>query len=191
MKVPEVTQLSPPFKAMSDDPFRFCFAVVNQYYEAQVYDVFVIKGNTAVFKCQIPSFVSDHVEVTSWQDTAGNKFLPPNDDYGNQVWSGGFNCRRPPVDPDFSSSFCTRWCVTTVVIDTTVCIPHRLSTFNARNPELVRRLAWKCEVLWEHTVLLNGCVNFRENVNKRILEIGTHVSRKTWRALLVVCSGYF
>ncbi|KAG5890614.1 hypothetical protein JTB14_005124 [Gonioctena quinquepunctata] len=55
--------------------------VVNQYYEAQVYDVFVIKGNTAVFKCQIPSFVSDHVEILSWQDTASNKFLPPTDDY--------------------------------------------------------------------------------------------------------------
>jgi hypothetical protein len=56
--------------------------VVNQYYEAQVYDVFVIKGNTAVFKCQIPSFVSDHVDIISWQDTANNKFLPPVADYG-------------------------------------------------------------------------------------------------------------
>ncbi|GJQ87297.1 Dscam [Trypoxylus dichotomus] len=55
--------------------------VVNQYYEAQVYDVFVIKGNTAVFKCHIPSFVSDHVEVVSWQDTNDNKFLPPKTDY--------------------------------------------------------------------------------------------------------------
>lgn len=55
---------------------------MNQYYEAQVYDVFVIKGNTAVFKCHIPSFVSDHVEVVSWQDTNGNKFLPPKTDYG-------------------------------------------------------------------------------------------------------------
>ncbi|KAF7271148.1 hypothetical protein GWI33_015954 [Rhynchophorus ferrugineus] len=56
--------------------------VVSQYYEAQVYDVFVIKGNTAVFKCQIPSFVSDHVEIVSWQDTTNNQFLPPTNDYG-------------------------------------------------------------------------------------------------------------
>ncbi|KAK9880043.1 hypothetical protein WA026_008554 [Henosepilachna vigintioctopunctata] len=56
-------------------------SVVNQYYEPQVYDVFVIKGNTAVFKCQIPSFVSDHVEVVSWQDTQNNKYLPPTHDY--------------------------------------------------------------------------------------------------------------
>ncbi|KAJ8895518.1 hypothetical protein PR048_000854 [Dryococelus australis] len=53
--------------------------VVNQYYEAQVYDVFVIKGNTAVFKCNIPSFVSDHVEIVSWEDTKGTRYLPPSD----------------------------------------------------------------------------------------------------------------
>ncbi|KAF5275808.1 hypothetical protein FQA39_LY06668 [Lamprigera yunnana] len=55
--------------------------VVNQYFEAQVYDVFVIKGNTAIFKCQIPSFVSDHVDVISWQDSDNNKYLPPNNAY--------------------------------------------------------------------------------------------------------------
>lgn len=61
---------------------KFIVPVVNQYYEAQVYDVFVIKGNTAVFKCQIPSFVSDHVDIISWQDTANNKYLAPKEDYG-------------------------------------------------------------------------------------------------------------
>ncbi|KAF6210674.1 hypothetical protein GE061_013781 [Apolygus lucorum] len=50
--------------------------VVNQVYEVQVYDVFVIKGNTAVFKCNLPSYVSDHVEITSWTDTQGNSFIP-------------------------------------------------------------------------------------------------------------------
>ncbi|KAF4517352.1 hypothetical protein B566_EDAN011739 [Ephemera danica] len=52
---------------------------VNQYYEAQVYDMFVIKGNAAVFKCNIPSFVSDYVDVVSWQDTAGTQYFPPTD----------------------------------------------------------------------------------------------------------------
>lgn len=49
-------------------------AVVNQYYEAQVYDVFVIKGNTALFKCQIPSFVADHVEIIEWVTTDGQTY---------------------------------------------------------------------------------------------------------------------
>uniref|UniRef100_A0A182NC84 Ig-like domain-containing protein n=1 Tax=Anopheles dirus TaxID=7168 RepID=A0A182NC84_9DIPT len=48
--------------------------VVNQYYEAQVYDVFVIRGNTALFKCQIPSFVADHVEIVEWTATDGTSF---------------------------------------------------------------------------------------------------------------------
>ncbi|KAL1399588.1 hypothetical protein pipiens_008092 [Culex pipiens pipiens] len=48
--------------------------VVNQYYEAQVYDVFVIKGNTALFKCQIPSFVADHVEIIEWVTTDGQTY---------------------------------------------------------------------------------------------------------------------
>lgn len=61
-------------------------SVVNQYYEAQVYDVFVIKGNAAVFKCNVPSFVSDHLDVISWEDTLGTKYLPPSDsDYGKHL----------------------------------------------------------------------------------------------------------
>lgn len=48
--------------------------MVNQYYEAQVYDVFVIKGNTALFKCQIPSFVADHVEIIEWATTDGHTY---------------------------------------------------------------------------------------------------------------------
>lgn len=41
-------------------------AAVKQYYEAQVYDVFVTRGNTAVLQCHIPSFVKEYVSVTSW-----------------------------------------------------------------------------------------------------------------------------
>lgn len=41
-------------------------AVVQQYYEVQVYDEFVIVGNIAVLKCHIPPFVREHVQVTSW-----------------------------------------------------------------------------------------------------------------------------
>ncbi|KAI5642678.1 immunoglobulin domain-containing protein [Phthorimaea operculella] len=47
---------------------------VNQFYESQVYDMYVIRGNAAVFKCHIPSFVSDHVQVVSWHDTEGGEY---------------------------------------------------------------------------------------------------------------------
>lgn len=36
-----------------------------------MYDEYVIKGNAAVLKCNIPSFVSDHVEIVEWIDTNG------------------------------------------------------------------------------------------------------------------------
>uniref|UniRef100_T1J9F4 Ig-like domain-containing protein n=1 Tax=Strigamia maritima TaxID=126957 RepID=T1J9F4_STRMM len=40
--------------------------IVKQFYEVQVYDEFVIKGNIAVLKCHVPSFVRDHVLVAAW-----------------------------------------------------------------------------------------------------------------------------
>uniref|UniRef100_T1GRB5 Ig-like domain-containing protein n=1 Tax=Megaselia scalaris TaxID=36166 RepID=T1GRB5_MEGSC len=50
--------------------------MVQQFYEAQVYDEYVIKGNSAIFKCQIPSFVADHVEINYWTATSGEYYFP-------------------------------------------------------------------------------------------------------------------
>ncbi|XP_054281239.1 cell adhesion molecule Dscam2-like [Macrosteles quadrilineatus] len=49
-------------------------AVVLQYYELSVqYTKSVIRGNTALLKCSIPSFVKDYITVTSWlQDSSFN-----------------------------------------------------------------------------------------------------------------------
>lgn len=44
------------------------FLVVNQFYEAEIMTEYVIKGNAAVLKCTIPSFVADFVHVESWID---------------------------------------------------------------------------------------------------------------------------
>jgi hypothetical protein len=48
--------------------------VVNQYYEAEVVSEYVIKGNTAVLKCNIPSFVTDFVKVESWIASDGTVY---------------------------------------------------------------------------------------------------------------------
>ncbi|XP_071035293.1 cell adhesion molecule Dscam1-like [Parasteatoda tepidariorum] len=40
--------------------------VVHQPYAVDVYDEFVILGNTAVLKCHLPGLVQDYVTVTSW-----------------------------------------------------------------------------------------------------------------------------
>lgn len=56
-------------------------AVVLQNYEAQVYDDFVIRGNTAILKCQIPSFVAEYVRVTAWiLDSAFNLEVSKSND---------------------------------------------------------------------------------------------------------------
>ncbi|KAG8254357.1 hypothetical protein J6590_012055 [Homalodisca vitripennis] len=59
-------------------------AVVKQKYEVQVYDEYVISGNTAVLRCQVPSYVSEYIMVTSWvQDGIINIY--PNTDTGIDV----------------------------------------------------------------------------------------------------------
>lgn len=35
-----------------------------------------MKGNAAIMKCVVPSFVSDFVSVTGWIDEDGNEFAP-------------------------------------------------------------------------------------------------------------------
>lgn len=55
--------------------------VVNQYYGADILMEYVIKGNAAVLKCNIPSFVADFVRVEAWIDEEGTELLP-NDNYG-------------------------------------------------------------------------------------------------------------
>lgn len=37
-----------------------------QEYQAHVYDEYVIHGNTAVFRCQVPDFMKEFLTVTSW-----------------------------------------------------------------------------------------------------------------------------
>ncbi|KAG1678832.1 Down syndrome cell adhesion molecule-like protein 1 [Nymphon striatum] len=44
---------------------------VEQHYQVQVYNDYVIRGNTGVLKCQIPSYVKDYVSVTSWMRDDG------------------------------------------------------------------------------------------------------------------------
>lgn len=40
--------------------------MVQQPYAVDVYDEFVVRGNTAVLRCRVPAQVQDYVTVTSW-----------------------------------------------------------------------------------------------------------------------------
>lgn len=71
--------------------FPVCHAfipVVAQYFEVQVYDQFAIRGNAAIFKCQVPSFVADHVDVVGWIDSNGGSYVADGQSYGIDLKHG-------------------------------------------------------------------------------------------------------
>ena len=54
------------------------FAVVAQTYTTDANKNYVILGNSALVKCEIPSFVADFVSVVSWLDNDGMEYFPSN-----------------------------------------------------------------------------------------------------------------
>lgn len=56
--------------------------MVAQEYTSRVHDEDVLKGNSAILKCVIPSFVADFVSVQSWVDGEGRVYYPSGA-YGN------------------------------------------------------------------------------------------------------------
>ena len=48
------------------------FSVTNQRYEINISPESIIVGNDAIFKCSIPSFVTDFVFVDAWIDSEAN-----------------------------------------------------------------------------------------------------------------------
>lgn len=55
-------------------------SVVNQFYDPTLMpSEFVMRGNSAIMKCSIPSFVADFVYVTAWIDDEGIEIVPSED----------------------------------------------------------------------------------------------------------------
>lgn len=52
----------------------FIILVVNQLYTVNVMDESVLRGNTAILKCHIPSFVADYVFVSGWISDYGDEY---------------------------------------------------------------------------------------------------------------------
>ncbi|XP_050520775.1 cell adhesion molecule Dscam2 isoform X26 [Daktulosphaira vitifoliae] len=61
-------------------------AVVNQLYTVNVMDESVLRGNTAILKCHIPSFVADYVFVSGWSSNDGDEYSVES----NQVYDGKY-----------------------------------------------------------------------------------------------------
>lgn len=47
--------------------------MVKQFYETRVTDEFVLKGNTGILKCIVPSFVTDFVQIEAWVAEDGSE----------------------------------------------------------------------------------------------------------------------
>ena len=62
----------------------YLFSVVSQGYVTESGNEYVILGNDALMKCNVPSFVSDLVQVHSWIDNENNEFYLKD----------GFNSKR-------------------------------------------------------------------------------------------------
>lgn len=61
------------------------FSVVNQFYTAEILKEYVIRGNTAILKCNIPSFVADYVSVEGWVVDDTLELAHTKDDYGKLI----------------------------------------------------------------------------------------------------------
>lgn len=59
--------------------------VVLQSYESEVGNEYVIRGNSALIKCGIPSYVADLVVVDAWLDDRGQSYLRPQSFEGKNV----------------------------------------------------------------------------------------------------------
>lgn len=59
-------------------------SVVNQFYEAEVTNEYVMRGNSAILKCLIPSFVADFVHVVAWINEDEEEILLQKDQSGGK-----------------------------------------------------------------------------------------------------------
>lgn len=51
-------------------------AVVTQPYQPEILTEYVIRGNSAILKCSIPSYIAEFVTVEAWIREDGEVYLP-------------------------------------------------------------------------------------------------------------------
>ena len=65
------------------DYFCMFVTVASQNYRVTVPEESAISGNSALFKCNIPSFVADFLEVTGWINSEGLEYSANAKTFGN------------------------------------------------------------------------------------------------------------
>ncbi|XP_036333522.1 Down syndrome cell adhesion molecule-like protein Dscam2 isoform X30 [Rhagoletis pomonella] len=83
-------------------------AVVSQHYEEDIHKAFVIRGNSAILKCDIPSFVADFVSVISWHTDQEESFFPGTEYDGKYLVlpSGELHIREVGPEDGYKSYQC-------------------------------------------------------------------------------------
>ncbi|XP_055318406.1 cell adhesion molecule Dscam2 isoform X29 [Sitodiplosis mosellana] len=83
-------------------------AVVSQLYDTDVNKAYVIRGNAAILKCEIPSFVADFVSVVSWHTDQDETFYPATDYDGKYLVlpSGELHIREVGPEDGYKSYQC-------------------------------------------------------------------------------------
>lgn len=65
---------------------NFFLKAVIQYFEVEADNEYVIRGNSIVMRCKIPSYISDFVTVDMWRDTDNNTFLSNVSNVEGAAW---------------------------------------------------------------------------------------------------------
>ncbi|KAK8752892.1 hypothetical protein OTU49_008128, partial [Cherax quadricarinatus] len=83
-------------------------AVVPQLYSAEVLTEYVIRGNSVILKCNIPSFVADFVSVQAWVADDGTIIYPSHNYDGKYLVlpSGELHIRSVSSEDGFKSYKC-------------------------------------------------------------------------------------
>ena len=61
------------------------FSVVSQEYQTDTFRENVVLGNDVIFKCDVPSFISDFVTVEAWIDSEAETYYAGST-YGKLGW---------------------------------------------------------------------------------------------------------
>ncbi|XP_058830692.1 cell adhesion molecule Dscam2 isoform X38 [Topomyia yanbarensis] len=86
-------------------------AVVNQHYITEAENEYIIRGNSAILKCKIPSFIADFVFIDAWIDDSGEEFRLSNNEENNDgkymvLPSGELHIREVGPEDGYKSYQC-------------------------------------------------------------------------------------
>lgn len=94
-------------------------SVVSQAYAVNLMEEYVLRGNAAILKCHIPSFVSEYVTVVSWIISEGEEEVEIKLVSDNNLEGMNFNLRwHIIVSSKFyhSKCFCIAYLIGTLII---------------------------------------------------------------------------